>query len=115
MVTDSSLSSIESLFGLLVAGGIAPQETAWACDILMLIVTTAGEADIRRAAGQTLDADFVERMRSAFAEVPAERYPNVASNASELVAGDGDDRFHFAIETFRDGLVARSPKARRRA
>lgn len=110
VVTESSMSSIENLLGLLVAGGISPQEAAWACDILILIVTaTASEADIRRAAGQALDADFVERMRIAFAEVPAERYPNVASHASELVAGDGDERFRFAIDTFLDGLVARSP------
>jgi AcrR family transcriptional regulator len=109
VVTESSLASIENLLGLLVAGGIAPQEAAWACDILMLIVTaTAGEADVRRDAGHTIDADFVEQMRSAFATVPAERYPNVASHASELVAGDGNDRFRFSIETFLDGLVARS-------
>jgi len=111
VVTDSSLASIENLLGLLVAGGIAPQEAAWACDILMLIVTaTASEADVRRAAGHAIDADFVEQMRSAFAAVPAELYPNVASHASELVAGDGNDRFRFSIETFLDGLDARSAR-----
>jgi len=109
VVTDASLGSIENLLGLLVAGGIAPQDAAWACDILMLIVTaTASEADLRRATGQALDDDFVEQMRSTFAAVPADRYPNVASHASELVAGDGDDRFRFSIDTFLDGLVARS-------
>jgi len=113
VVTDASLRSIENLLGLLVAGGIAPQDAAWACDILMLIVTaTAGEADIRRDAGHTIDDDFVEQMRSTFAAVPAERYPNVALHASELVAGDGDDRFRFSIDTFLDGLVARSGKGR---
>jgi AcrR family transcriptional regulator len=109
VVTDSSLGSIENLLGLLVAGGIAPQEAAWACDVLMLIVTaTASEADVRAAAGHAIDDDFVEQMRSTFAAVPAERYPNVASHASELVAGDGDDRFRFSIDTFIDGLIARS-------
>jgi hypothetical protein len=111
VVTDASLGSIENLLGLLVAGGIAPQDAAWACDILMLIVTaTAGEADIRRDAGHTIDDDFVEQMRTTFAEVPADRYPNVAGHASELVAGDGDDRFRFSIDTFLDGLVARSAR-----
>jgi hypothetical protein len=50
-------------------------------------------------------------MRTTFAEVPAERYPHVAAHASELVAGDGDDRFRFAIDTFLGGLVARSARA----
>jgi AcrR family transcriptional regulator len=109
VVTESSLASIENLLGLLVAGGIEPQEAAWACDILMLIVTaTASEADVRAAVGHTFDADFVEQMRSTFAAAPADRYPNVASHAAELVAGDGDDRFRFSIETFLDGLVAGS-------
>jgi AcrR family transcriptional regulator len=111
MITDASLAAIETLLGLLVAGGISPQDAAWACDILMLIVTaTAGEADVRRAAGQTVDDEFVEEMRSAFAEVPADRYPNIAGHAAELVAGDGDDRFRFSIDTFLDGLVARSAR-----
>jgi AcrR family transcriptional regulator len=109
VVTDASLGSIENLLGLLVAGGIAPQEAAWACDILMLIVTaTAGEADLRRDAGHEINDDFVEQMRSTFAAVPPDRYPNVAAHATELVAGDGDDRFRFSIDTFLDGLVARA-------
>jgi AcrR family transcriptional regulator len=111
-VTDTALDSIENLLGLLVAGGIPPQNAAWACDILMLIVTaTAGEADVRRASGQTIDADFVKRMGDTFAGLPPERYPNVVGHASELVDGDGDDRFRFAIDTFLDGLVARSAGA----
>jgi AcrR family transcriptional regulator len=110
-VTDRTMGSIENLLGLLVAGGIGPQDAAWACDILMLIVTaTAGEADLRRDAGHPIDDDFVEQMRATFAAVPADRYPNVAAHASELVAGEGDDRFRFSIETFLDGLVARAGK-----
>jgi AcrR family transcriptional regulator len=108
-VTDAGLESIDNLLGFLVAGGITPQDAAWACDILMLIVTaTASEADIRHATGKTVDADFVEQMRDLFAQVPAERFPNVAAHATELVAGEGNDRFRFSIETFIDGLVARS-------
>jgi AcrR family transcriptional regulator len=111
VVTDSSLGSIENLLGLLVAGGIPPQDAAWACDILMLIVTaTAGEADIRRDAGAEINDDFIEEMRETFAAVPADRYPNLAAHATEMVAGDGDDRFRFSIETFLDGLVARSAR-----
>jgi hypothetical protein len=111
VVTDASLGSIENLLGLLVAGGIAPQDAAWACDILMLIVTaTASEADVRAAAGHTIDDDFVEQMRSTFAAVPADLYPNVAAHASELVAGSGNDRFRFSIDTFLDGLIARSSR-----
>jgi AcrR family transcriptional regulator len=113
LATDSALASLENLLALLAAGGISPQEAAWACDNLMLIVTaTAAEADVRRAAGQKFDGDFVERMRATFAAMPAEDYPNTVAHASELVAGDGGDRFHFAIETFLEGLVARSARGK---
>jgi AcrR family transcriptional regulator len=112
IITDESLAGIENMLAILLAGGIKEQDAAWACDILFLIVTaTASEADVRAAAGQSADDDdFVERMRDAFTELPAERYPNLVSHAAALTAGDGDDRFRFSIETFVDGLVARSKR-----
>ena len=45
---------------------------------------------------------------AAFAGMPVDDYPNVVSHAEELVTGTGADRFHFAVDTFLDGLVARS-------
>jgi AcrR family transcriptional regulator len=114
IITDESLAGIENLLALLVAGGIGRQDAAWACDILFLIVTaTASEANVRAAAGQSADDDeFVERLRDAFTELPADRYPHLLDHATELVTGDGDDRFRFSIETFVDGLVARSKPTR---
>jgi AcrR family transcriptional regulator len=111
LATDSALASLENLLGIMVAGGIPPQEAAWACDILMLIVTaTASEADVRNAAGSEFDDAFIERMRTTFAGMPPDEYPNVVSHADELVAGTGADRFHFGIDAFLDGLVARSKR-----
>jgi AcrR family transcriptional regulator len=113
--TENALAGAENLLGILLAGGIASQDAAWACDILNLIVTaTAAEADARRAAGHTTDADrndAVARMRDTFAGLPAERFPLIVGHASEFVAGGGDERFRFAVETFLDGLVARADRA----
>jgi AcrR family transcriptional regulator len=111
LATDTALKSLETLLAILVAGGIKPQDAAWACDIMMLIVTaTAGEADVRKEAGQEFDAAYVERLRKTFAGMPPDEYPNVVSHADEMVAGTGADRFHFGIDTFLDGLVARSKR-----
>jgi AcrR family transcriptional regulator len=110
--TENALAGAESLLGILLAGGIAPQDAAWAVDILMLIVTaTATEADIRRAAGLTTDADrddAVAQIRDTFTALSPMRFPLLVSHASGLVAGAGDERFRFAIDTFLDGLVARA-------
>jgi AcrR family transcriptional regulator len=111
LITDEALAGIENLLAILDAGGIAKQEAAWAVDILMLIVTaTAGEAEVRKTAGQMIDDDFVERMGEAFATLPPDRYPQIVAHSAELIVGDGDDRFRFSIETFVDGLVARSKR-----
>ena len=109
--TENALAGAESLLGILLAGGIASQDAAWAVDILMLIVTaTATEADVRQAAGYTLDAD-VFRIRDTFAGLPPTRFPLLVAHASELVAGAGDERFRFAVDTFLDGLAARATRA----
>lgn len=106
--TENALAGAESLLGILLAGGIAPQDAAWAVDILMLIVTaTATEADLRRAAGSAADA-HVFRIRDTFAGLSPTRFPLLVRYASELVAGAGDERFRFAIDAFLDGLAARA-------
>jgi AcrR family transcriptional regulator len=110
--TENVLAGAESLLGILLAGGIASQDASWAVDILMLIMTaTATEADIRRAAGYTSNADrddAVARIRDTFAGLSPARFPLLVGHASELVSGAGDERFRFAIDTFLDGLVARA-------
>jgi AcrR family transcriptional regulator len=110
--TGNALAGAENLLAILLAGDIPPQDAAWALDILTLIVTaTAAEADLRRAAGRTMDNeddDMVVQMRSTFAALPAERFPFLVRHATELTTGAGEDRFRFAVDTFLDGLVARS-------
>jgi AcrR family transcriptional regulator len=115
LTTDDALAGAENLLGILLAGGIAAQDAAWACDILTVIVTaTAAEADARRAAGRATDADrddAVAGMRETLASLPAERFPLLVGHVSELVAGAGDERFEFAVDTFLDGLVTRAARA----
>jgi AcrR family transcriptional regulator len=112
--SENAFAAVENLLGLLFAGGIGPQDAAWAVDILMLIVTaTAAEADVRRAAGLTTDASYeaaVARMRDRFAGLPAKRFPLLVGHATELVTGTGDERFRFAVDTFLDGLVSRAAR-----
>lgn len=112
--SENSLAGAENLLGILLAGGIEPRDATWACDILALIVTaTATEADVRRAApaesGDDRD-EMVERVRATFASLPPDRFPNLTTHAGLMTEGDSDDRFRFAIDTFLDGLVARSSR-----
>ncbi len=101
----------ENLLGLLLAGGIGHQDAAWACDVLPLITTaTAIETDVRLARGDSEDDElkWVDDLRRKFSSLPASQFPLLSSFADELTSGDGDKRFHFAVDALLDGLVARA-------
>src|ERR1700733_5566263 len=107
---DRSLHVADNLVALLRAGRVTPQDAAWAVDIMMLITTAAAvERDIYQR--HDVDkADFHDRMHAVFASLSPARYPHLAALSEEMVNGDGDDRFNFAIDTFLDGLVARAAR-----
>jgi hypothetical protein len=104
----NGLRVAETMFALLLAGGIPPQRAAWALDALALIITANAVETVisqeREAAGEpdAYDADMLQGM---FAALPADEYPNLVAHAGALVGGDDDARFLFAIDTFVDGLV----------
>lgn len=109
--TEHSLDFAENLMATLLVGGINTQDAAWACDILALIVTaTAVETAAHQAQGRTPESEqaVIAEVARTFAAMPAERYPMLTEHVAEMTAGDGDQRFEFAIDTFLDGLVARS-------
>jgi len=115
--TEHAMDFGENLMAVLLAGGVDPVDAAWACDILPLIVTaTAVETAAHQALGRTEESEqqIIAELAQTIAALPAERYPLLTSHIGEMTSGGGDERFEFAIDTFIDGLVARSD-ARRRA
>jgi AcrR family transcriptional regulator len=112
--TETVLRLTENLLGILLAGGVGPQDAAWACDILVLLVTAVvSEDDVRRSRGKNDDETRHERVDGfykTFTNLPPERFPFIVAHAAQMVAGDGDDRFRFAIDVMIDGLIARTPE-----
>jgi AcrR family transcriptional regulator len=111
--TETVLLVAENLLGILLAGGLHPQDAAWACDILILVVTAvASEDDVRRARGAGGDGDRqrVDEIYNALAGLPPDRFPLIVAHAAQMVAGDGDERFRFAIDVVVDGVVARAAR-----
>ncbi len=110
--TESVLSLTENLLGILLAGGLDPQDAAWACDIFVMLATAvAREDDVRRPRGRGDDHDRhqqVDEIYKTFAGLPPDRFPLLAAHAAQMVAGDGDERFRFAIDVVIDGVVARA-------
>lgn len=113
--TEHAMDSAENLMATLLAGRIDSQDAAWACDILMQIVTaTAVETDAHRARGRTEESqqEIIDELARTIEAMPRDRYPQLTSHVAEMTAGGGDDRFAFAIDTFLDGLVVRSAARR---
>jgi AcrR family transcriptional regulator len=110
--TETVLNLAENMMGILLAGGLDAQDAAWACDVLVLLVTAvANEDDVRRTAGRggvVEDREQIEGLYNAFVALPADRFPNITTYAVQMVAGDSAERFRFAVDVVVDGLVARS-------
>lgn len=111
--TEVVLLLAENLLGILLAGGLDSQDAAWACDIFILLATAAArEHDARHPAGTTEGTrpDDADELYKTFAGLPPNKFPLIAAHAAQMVAGDGDERFRFAIDVAIDGLVARAAR-----
>jgi AcrR family transcriptional regulator len=106
--TEAALLLLENLLGILLAGGLDPQDAAWAADILALLVNYAAiEDDVRRADRQEL-ADGLSKI---FTGLSPGRFPLITAHAAQLVAGDSDERFRFAVDVVIDGMLARAARS----
>ena len=106
--TEAVLLLTENLLGILLAGGLEPQDAVWAGDIVVLLVTAATiEEDERRARDHH---EHVDELYKIFTGLPPDRFPLIAAHAARMVAGDGDERFRFAIDVVIDGVVARAAR-----
>jgi AcrR family transcriptional regulator len=112
--TEGVLRLTENLLGILIAGGLDPQDAAWACDIFVMLVTAiTREDDVRRPGGHRNDHDGHERVDEiykTFAGLPLDRFPLLTAHAAQMVPGDSDERFRFAIDVVIDGVVARAAR-----
>jgi AcrR family transcriptional regulator len=103
--TEVVLRPLENMLGLLLAGGLDVQDAAWVADILSAQVTYAAiEAEVRRSDAGTL----ADEVTANFARLPVEQFPLITAHAAQLVAGDFEQRFRFAIDVVLDGVLARA-------
>jgi hypothetical protein len=107
------LLGADNLLSLLRAGGVRDQDAAWACDILPLVTTSlAVETAVyqQRTAGGVTEEEVIDRLTQTFRSLDPARFPNLTAVGPFMTTGSGDERFHFAIDVFLDGLVARAAR-----
>jgi len=110
--TPAVLDLVENLLSILLAGGIGAQDAAWACDVFVLLATGAAREDDVRNRGRDDEGrrEQAERVYGTFAGLPPERFPFLVAHAAQLVAGDGEERFRFAVDVALDGMLARADR-----
>ncbi len=108
--TEAVLGLTENLLGILLAGGLESQDAAWTCDIFVSLVTNAArEDDVRHHRGGSEDGArqaHVGDLYNTFAGLPPDRFPLIAAHATQMVAGDSDERLRYAIDVVLDGVLA---------
>ncbi|MCD2192963.1 TetR/AcrR family transcriptional regulator [Actinomycetospora endophytica] len=99
----------EGMLAILLGGGVAPQDAAWAVDALLLYVAAyCLETAIARQRSTDDDAAWVldrDELRRRFTALPAATFPHTTRHAAELTAGEGHDRFDFTVGLMVDGLA----------
>jgi AcrR family transcriptional regulator len=106
--TETMLAFIENLLGILLAGGVDVQDAAWACDTVVLLVTGAAHEEEMRRGNADHPQQQIDELYDLFTQLPPERFPLISAHATEMLAGDSEERFRFAVDLVIDGLVARS-------
>lgn len=109
--TETMLALVENLLGILLAGGVAVQDAAWTCDTVVLLVTGAAHEEEMRRANADNPKQQIDELHSLFTQLPPERFPLLIAHATEMLSGDSEERFRFAVDLIVDGVVARAARA----
>jgi AcrR family transcriptional regulator len=98
----NSLPVLEHNLAVLAASGLPPHVIAYAADMFALYVGAFAYEESLRFEGQASPEQLGEYFRS----LSPEEFPTLTALADDLVAGDLDERFEFAIELLVRGLEA---------
>ena len=98
----NSLPVLERNLAVLAASGLPAQVVAHAVDMFSLYVGAFAFEESMARDPQAEAGQFAEYLRS----LPPDQFPVLTGLADELVAGDADERFEFALELLVRGLEA---------
>jgi AcrR family transcriptional regulator len=100
----------ESMFAILLAGGVEPQTAAWAIDSLILYVNAYSlEISLLDTQHSHSGDEWVvsrDELLRRLAALP-NTFPQTKRYAAELTSGTGHERFDFAVGLMIDGLAHR--------
>lgn len=111
-VGPNSLRILEALLDALARGGLEARSAAWAVDLLLLYATAISAQHAGQGDGQ---GQPLEPIANAVQAVSRETFPRIHAARAELLSGEGEQRFSWALDTLLAGVLQRSPRASRPA
>lgn len=107
---ENALRVAEAMLALLAAGGVGPQASAWAVDLLSLYVTALAyeNASYKTESKDDLSAmlALIGQIRSTYANLPPAQFPLLVELSLKLTVGDDEQRFGFGFDVIVNGLLA---------
>jgi AcrR family transcriptional regulator len=106
---ENALRVTESMMSLLRAGGAGDQAIAYAADLISMYATAIA---YEQALYQQLYADpdheedELARVMQSFSQIPAQRFPTIASVTHLMTRGDGHERFSLGLDIIINGLLS---------
>jgi AcrR family transcriptional regulator len=102
----------EAFLAITLAGGVPPQQAAWAIDrISLYIVADAYEGSLyqlrQKASGQSMEEfieDYFGKMKAYYRSLPPKLFPATTEHLDVMMSGDGDERFGFGLEMMMRSL-----------
>jgi AcrR family transcriptional regulator len=113
----NALRIAEGLFAIMLAGGVPPKVAGWALDRLALYIAADAYEDSllanKMAASGKPFEEFIEEwvsgIRDFYLSLPADRFPTITAHVSELMGGDGSERFDFGLDMMIRSLATYVP------
>lgn len=106
----NALTVGEGMLAILREGGLPDQVAAWAIDVLSLYLTAdvvEGALHVKRGHGTrdgVVAKEYVGEIEEFYSRLPRDRFPHSTAILGALMAGSGDERFEFGLDTFIRGL-----------
>jgi AcrR family transcriptional regulator len=100
----------EAMLQMLKAGGVGPQSSAWALDLLALYITAiAYELAVEAEEGvpePQRTVEVVTEIRDAFSQMSPAEFPLLSVLSPLLTLGTRKERFEFGLDVLINGLLA---------
>lgn len=107
-VGPNSLRIIEAMLDALAKGGVDARSAAWGVDLLLLYATAISAQHGGKNDGSARVSDPIAVAVSAVSE---QAFPRIHAVRSELVGGEGHQRFSWAIDALLAGVLCNAKGA----